>query len=100
MLIGLTLIRFRNKHKHNARIIQSMHFTCWLQHRRMNQCNVSEVSCVISSEFVAWLQANGVVAYDIKAAYVAEGWRGIAAVNQLPAGVSWISYLLRAMQLL
>ncbi len=43
---------------------------------------------------------NGVVAYDIKAAYVAEGWRGIAAVNQLPAGVFWISYLLRAMQLL
>ena len=89
MLIGSTLIRFRNKR--NARIIQSMHFACWLQYRRMNQYNVSEVGCVISSEFVAWLIANGVVAYDIKAAYVAEGWRGIAAVNQLPAGVFWIS---------
>jgi len=87
MLIGSTLIRFRGfRHKRNARIIQSMHFTCWLQHGRMDQYNVSEVGCVISSEFVAWLQASGVVAYDIKAAYVAEGWRGIAAVNQLPAG--------------
>ena len=57
----------------------------------MNQCNASEVGCVISSDFVTWLQDNGVVAYDIKAAYVAEGWRGIAAVNQLPAGVFWIS---------
>ena len=71
-----------------------------LQHRRMNQYNVSEVGCAISSAFFAWLQANGVVAYDIQAAYVAEGWRGIAAVNQLPAGVFWISYFLRAMQFL
>ena len=46
----------------------------------------------ISSDFIAWLQANGVVAYDIKAAYVAEGWRGIAAVNQLPAGGLCISF--------
>ncbi|KAL0036386.1 hypothetical protein WJX77_005489 [Trebouxia sp. C0004] len=52
----------------------------------MDQYNVSEVGCVMSSEFDAWLQASGVVAYDIKAAFVAEGWRGIAAVKQLPAG--------------
>ncbi len=69
-----------------------------LQHRRMKQYDVSEVGCAISSDFVAWLQANGVVVYDIKAAYVAEGWRGIAAVNQLPAGELWISYLLCAMK--
>jgi len=64
----------------------------------MDQYNVSEVDCVIDSEFVAWLQASGVVAYDIKAAFVAEGWRGIAAVNQLPAGGLWISCLSWAMQ--
>lgn len=60
----------------------------------MKQYKVSEAGCAISPDFVAWLQANGVVAYDIKAAYVAEGWRGIAAVNQLSAGGFWISYLL------
>ena len=40
----------------------------------------------ISSVFLAWLQKHGVVAHGIEAAFVDEGWRGVAATRELPAG--------------
>ena len=42
----------------------------------------------ISSTFLAWLQKHGVIAHGIEAAFVDEGWRGVAATRELPAGMS------------
>lgn len=42
----------------------------------------------ISPAFSDWLQAAGVVAHGIEAAYVNEGWRGIAANREIPRGKS------------
>ena len=42
----------------------------------------------ISGVFLAWLQAHGVIAHGIEAAFVQEGGRGIAAQHELPAGMS------------
>ena len=42
----------------------------------------------ISSVFLAWLHKHGVLAHGIEAALVVEGWRGVAATRELPAGMS------------
>lgn len=40
----------------------------------------------ISSVFLAWMQKHGVIVHGIEAAFVEEGWRGVAATHELPAG--------------
>ena len=44
------------------------------------------VTAPLSAEFCAWLQSHGIVTYGIQAAFVEEGWRGIAATEELSAG--------------
>ena len=42
----------------------------------------------IPAVFLDWLQKHGVIAHGIEAAFVDEGWRGVAATRELPAGMS------------
>ena len=48
----------------------------------------------ISSAFHAWLQKHGVIAHGIEAAFVDEGWRGVAATRELPTGMSSVCKIL------
>ena len=48
----------------------------------------------ISSVFHAWLQKHGVIAHGIEAAFVDEGWRGVAATREVPVGMSSVCEIL------
>ena len=43
---------------------------------------------VLKAEFSRWLSTHGVVAHGIQAAFVEEGWRGVVATEDIPAGKS------------
>ena len=44
------------------------------------------MSSPISPAFAEWLREAGVVTHAIEAAFVSEGWRGIVANEEVPAG--------------
>lgn len=54
----------------------------------MGKSNVDTSDNVLSSDFAAWLRIHRVAAHGIQAAFVAEGWRGIAATEDISAGAS------------
>ena len=56
----------------------------------MGKSNVDTSDNVLSSDFAAWLRIHRVAAHGIQAAFVAEGWRGIAATEDISAGAPLI----------
>lgn len=42
----------------------------------------------ISPTFLAWLHKHNIITHGIAAAFVDEGWRGVAATEEVSAGVS------------
>lgn len=52
----------------------------------MGKSKVGTTGSVLSSDFDAWLRVHHVIAHGIQAAFVAEGWRGIAATEDISAG--------------
>ena len=52
----------------------------------MDQGKAGTSGSVLSSGFAAWLRIHHVFAHGVQAAFVAEGWRGIAATEDISAG--------------
>ena len=46
----------------------------------------ADEAVLVTPSFHDWLSKHGVVAHCIQAAYVEEGWRGICATQDIPAG--------------